>query len=277
MPWSDWAAAQGGISQNVVQMTDTVSMERKGRVSLIRLNRPEKLNSINMAMVDGLVAAFDQCADDAETRVVILTGSGKAFSAGADVSELSGMSAAELVRKGHMPLWDRLRSFRKPLIAAVNGAAVGGGLELAMACDICIASRSAKFGQAEINLGIMPGAGGTQRLTRALGKSRAMELVLSGKLIDAAEAASRGLVSWVCEDELLMEEAFSLAVQIAERPMFALELAKESVNRAYETTLSQGLELERRNFILSISHPDGKEGISAFLEKRKARWNETIE
>ncbi len=256
-------------------MNDTVSVEKRGRICIIRLNRPEKLNSINMSMVEGLVEAFNRCADDPEIRVVILTGNGKAFSAGADVRELSGMSAAELVRRGHMPLWDRIRSFRKPLIAAINGAAVGGGLELAMACDICIASASAKFGQAEINLGIMPGAGGTQRLARALGKSRAMEMVLSGKLISASEAASYGLVSSVCEDGLLMDEVLSLATQIADKPMFALELAKESVNRAHETTLSQGLELERRNFILSLSHPDGKEGISAFLEKRRARWSES--
>ncbi len=258
----------------MVPVNDTVSTEKKGSVCTIRLNRPEKLNSINMAMVQGLVDALDRCAADREIRVVVLTGNGKAFSAGADVKELSGMSVSELVRGGHLPLWDCIRRFRKPLIAAINGAAVGGGLELAMACDICIAGRSAKFGQAEINLGIMPGAGGTQRLTRAIGKSRAMELVLSGKLIDAAEAASYGLVSRVCEDELLMEEALTLAAQIAERPVFALELAKESVNRAHETTLTQGLELERKNFILSISHPDGKEGISAFLEKRKAKWNE---
>ena len=256
-------------------MNDTVSVEKRGRICIIRLNRPEKLNSINMSMVEGLVEAFNRCADDPEIRVVILTGNGKAFSAGADVRELSGMSVAELVRRGHMPLWERIRSLRKPLIAAINGAAVGGGLELAMACDICIASGSAKFGQAEINLGIMPGAGGTQRLTRALGKSRAMEMVLSGKLISASEAASYGLVSGVCEDGLLMDEVLSLATQIADKPMFALELAKESINRAHETALSQGLELERRNFILSLSHPDGKEGISAFLEKRRARWSES--
>ena len=255
-------------------MNSTVLLEKRGRVCIIRLNRPEKLNSINMEMVDGLVAAFDECAADAEIKVVILTGNGKAFSAGADVRELSGMSLAEMVRRGHMPLWDRMKGFRKPVIAAVNGAAVGGGLELAMACDICIASRSAKFGQAEINLGIIPGAGGTQRLTRALGKTRAMELVLTGKLIGAAEAAACGLVSGVCDDELLMEETLALASQMAEKPMFALELAKESINRAFETTLSQGLDIERRNFYLSITHPDGKEGISAFLEKRKAEWKE---
>jgi enoyl-CoA hydratase len=255
-------------------MAGTVIVERRGKTGVIRLNRPEKLNSINMEMVADMIGAFDAFSAGAETKVVIVTGNGKAFSAGADVAELSGMKLDEVVREGHLPLWERMRSFRKPVIAAVNGPAVGGGLELVMACDIAVSARSAKFGQAEINLGIIPGAGGTQRLARAAGKSRAMEMVLTGRLITADEAERFGIVSSVLDDEKLMDGAFELASRIAEHSLFAVELAKESVNRAFETTLLQGLDIERRNFITSLVHPDGKEGIDAFLSKRKAVWRE---
>ena len=253
-------------------MAGTVIVEKTGRTGVIRLNRPEKLNSINMEMVADMIAAFDSFSADAETKAVIVTGNGKAFSAGADVRELSGMRLDEVVRGGHLPLWERMRSFRKPVIAAVNGPAVGGGLELVMACDIALSARSAKFGQAEINLGIIPGAGGTQRLARAAGKSKAMEMVLTGNLITADEAEMIGLVSRVFDDEKLMEGAHEMASRISDHSLFALELAKESVNKAFETNLLQGLDIERRNFITSLVHADGKEGIDAFLSKRKAVW-----
>ncbi|MBX8632407.1 MAG: enoyl-CoA hydratase/isomerase family protein [Thermoplasmata archaeon] len=255
-------------------MHGTVIIEHSDKAGIIRLNRPDKLNSINMEMVSDIVEALDTFSGEKGTKTVVVTGSGKAFSAGADVRELSQMKFEDVVRGGHLPLWERMRSFRKPVIAAVNGPAVGGGLELVMACDIAIAAKSAKFGQAEINLGIIPGAGGTQRLTRLAGKSRAMEMVLTGRLIGAEEAERFGIVSRVCEDSVLMDEVLELSRRISEHSMFAIELAKESINRAYETNLLQGLDIERRNFIASLVHRDGKEGIDAFLSKRKAEWLE---
>lgn len=258
----------------VKQMPRTAVVEVEGSIGIVKLNRPEKLNAINMEMVADLVLAFDELDGNRSVKAVIVTGNGKAFSAGADVREMSQMPLAELVREGHMPLWNRLRTFRKPIIAALNGITAGGGLELAMACDIAIASRSAKIGQTETNLGIIPGAGGTQRLTRSVGKQKAMEMVLTGELISAEEASDIGLILKAVDDVHLMDEARAIAVKICSRPLFAVELAKESVNRAFETTLQQGLDFERRNFYLSIEHEDGKEGMKAFLEKRKPEWNE---
>lgn len=240
----------------------------------MRMNRPDKLNAINMEMVRDFVDCFREAAGDKGVRAVIITGSGKAFSAGADVKEMGGMSLADVVRAGHMPLWDAMRNFRKPVIAAVNGIAAGGGLELMMACDLAVAARGAKFGQPEINLGLIPGAGGTQRLTRAVGKQRAMWMVLTGELVGADEAERCGLILKAVDDGSVMDEAMGIANKIAEHSMFATELAKESVNRAFETHLSQGLDFERRNFYLSLLHEDGKEGVNAFLEKRKAVWKE---
>jgi enoyl-CoA hydratase len=240
----------------------------------MRMNRADKMNAINMEMVSDFVECFNRAEKDREVRSVIITGSGKAFSAGADVREMASMSMSDVVRAGHMPLWERMKTFRKPVIAAVNGVAAGGGLELMMACDIAIAAKSARFGQPEIKLGIIPGAGGTQRLTRAVGKQKAMEMVLTGELIDAVQAERYGLILRSVEDERLMDEASAIASKIAENSMFAVELGKEAVNRAFETHLQQGLDFERRNFYLSLLHEDGREGINAFLEKRKAVWKE---
>lgn len=255
-------------------MPGTVSVERKGRVCILRLNRPDKLNAINMEMVADLISELDAIAADSSVKAAIITGNGKSFSAGADVREMHSMEMSSVVREGHMPLWERLRLFRKPLVAALNGITAGGGLELAMACDIAIASKDARLGQTETNLGIIPGAGGTQRLTRAVGKQKAMEMVLTGEMISAAEAEEYGLVLRTVEGDKLIDEAVRLCEKIADHPMFALELAKESVNRSFETTLQQGLELERRNFYVSLMHDDGREGMNAFLEKRKPEWKE---
>ncbi|MEM0173089.1 MAG: enoyl-CoA hydratase-related protein [Sulfolobaceae archaeon] len=252
---------------------ETIKVEKIGRICIIRLNRPDKLNAINIKMVDELVDALNQIENDNDIRVVIITGSGRAFSAGADVKEMVDSKLEFIIRKGHLPLWERLRNFRKPIIAALNGITAGGGLELAMACDIIIAAESAMLGQPEINLGIMPGAGGTQRLTRTIGKYKAMELVLTGKLISAREAERLGLVTKVVPDEALLDEALRLANEIASKPPLAVELAKEAVNRALETNLQQGLDIERRNFILTLATEDAKEGMMAFLEKRKPRWS----
>ncbi|WP_409366340.1 enoyl-CoA hydratase/isomerase family protein [Metallosphaera sp. D4-4] len=247
----------------------TVIVE-KGDVGIIRLNRPEKLNAINMEMVYDLVEALNELKSQA--RAVIITGNGKAFSAGADVKEMLDMSIEQVTREGHMPLWDALRGFKKPVIAALNGVTAGGGLELAMACDMIVAGESARLGQPEINLGIIPGAGGTQRLTRTIGKYRAMEMVLTGKLVTAWEAYRMGLVIKVVPDEALIPEAMRLAREIAGKSGFAVELGKEAVNRALDTLLQQGLDLERRNFYVTLLSQDGREGMKAFLEKRKPEW-----
>jgi len=200
---------------------NTVIEETVESARIFRLNRPERLNAINLEMVEDLVSSFNRAEDDSNVRVVIITGNGRAFSAGADVKEMASMRLEDVVRKGHMPLWERMKTFRKPIIAAVNGVAAGGGLELAMACDIIIAAESAMMGQPEINLGIIPGAGGTQRLTRAIGKYKAMELVLTGKLVPAREMERMGLVSQVVPDSWLMDESLRMAGEIASKSPFA--------------------------------------------------------
>lgn len=253
-------------------MPGTVIVERSGRIGIIRLNRPEKLNAVNMEMVGDLIAALDGLADDRGIGAVVITGSGKAFSAGADVAEMLSADVEELEEGGHLPLWRRLESFGKPVIAALNGITAGGGLELAMACDIALASTAAMIGQTEINLGIIPGAGGTQRLTRAVGKQKAMEMILTGRLISASEAEECGLVLKAVVPEALMDEAVRIAGAAASHPQFPLRLAKESVNQSFENHLRQGLEMERRNFLLSVSSPDGREGMKAFVGKRKPEW-----
>ena len=251
---------------------NTVTYEIQGNIAIVRLNRPDKLNALNMEMVWDFVQVFNELEKNKDVKVVILTGNGRAFCAGADVNEMANMSIEEVARVGHMPMWERLRTFRKPVIAALNGITVGGGLELAMACDIIIAAESAMLGQPEINLGIIPGAGGTQRLTRTVGKYKGMEMVLTGRLISAWEAYRRGLVVKVVPDEALLDEAIRLAKEIASKSGFAVELGKEAVNKALDTTLQQGLDFERRNFYVALMSEDGKEGMRAFIEKRRPNW-----
>ncbi|MCY0858852.1 MAG: enoyl-CoA hydratase-related protein [Sulfolobaceae archaeon] len=260
---------------NSIYTYSTVKVEilKEDKIGIIRLNRPDKLNAINFQLVEDMVKALDELENNKDVKVVIITGNGRAFSAGADVKEMLETPLEYIITKGHAPLWERLRSFKKPIIAAVNGIAAGGGLELAMACDIIIAAESAMLGQPEINLGLIPGAGGTQRLTRAIGKFKAMELVLTGNLMSAREAEARGLVNKVVPDSALMAEAIRLAKEIAKKPLLSLMLAKEAVNKAWETTLQQGLDIERRNFYLTLTTEEAREGMKAFLEKRKPRWD----
>jgi enoyl-CoA hydratase/carnithine racemase len=253
-------------------MYNTIQIEVKENIGIIRLNRPDKLNAINLQMVEELVKALDELENNNDVKIVIITGNGRAFSAGADVKEMLETPLEDIMKRGHMPLWEKLRSFKKPIIAALNGITAGGGLELAMACDIIIAAESAKLGQPEINLGIIPGAGGTQRLTRTVGKFRAMELVLTGKLISAREAEAYGLVNKVVPDNSLLDEAIKLAKEITTKPAITIMLAKEAVNKAWDTLLQQGLDIERRNFYLALSTEEAKEGMKAFIEKRKPRW-----
>jgi enoyl-CoA hydratase len=242
-------------------------------VALVRLNRPQVLNALNQATMDDLVSALGRLAEDDAVRAVVLTGSDRAFAAGADIAELAGKSVPDMLAGYRFTQWQRLREFPKPLIAAVRGPALGGGLELAMLCDIIVAAEDARFGQPEINLGLMPGAGGTQRLTRAVGKSLAMEMVLNARLLSASEALRQGLVSRVVPSERCLNEALQLAAEIAARAPVAVRLAKKSVLRAFDTTLEVGLEAERHDFYLLFSTEDAREGTAAFLEKRSPGWS----
>ncbi len=241
-------------------------------VGLIQLNRPKVLNALNGALMEELTSAALELDRDDSVRCLIITGNERAFASGADIKEMAEASAVEMLERSGISYWDRLRTVRKPIIAAVSGLALGGGCELAMACDIIIAAENAQFGQPEINIGVMPGAGGTQRLTRALGKSKAMELVLTGARISAREAEARGLVSRVVPVEVYLDEAKKLAREIASKPPVAVRLAKESVNKAFEVSLTDGLEYERRLFYFLFATEDQREGMRAFIEKRKPEW-----
>lgn len=241
-------------------------------VALIELNRPKELNALNLQLMGELRDALKELENDDTVRVIVLTGNEKAFAAGADIKQMAGKTAIDMLNIDQFSTWDQIKKTRKPLIAAVSGFALGGGCELAMTCDMIVASETAKFGQPEIKIGVMPGAGGTQRLTRAIGKARAMEMVLTGKFIGAAEAQQYGLVNTVVPVEMYLEEAMSLAGQIAEMSPVAAKLAKESVNRAFETHLDEGLHFERKNFYLCFASEDQTEGMNAFVEKRKANF-----
>lgn len=243
--------------------------ERQGPVTILRLNRPEVLNALNSELMETLTKKLEELDQDDSVRVVVLTGNERAFAAGADISELNGQTPVTMLVSAQITRWERIRHFSKPLIAAVAGWALGGGMELTMACDMVIAGDNARFGQPEIKIGVMPGAGGTQRLTKTVGKARAMELVLTGKTITADEAFQMGLVNRVVPREHVVREAVGLAEDIASMPPVAVRLAKEAILTALDTPLEVGLTHERRLFNLLFSTEDQKEGMSAFLEKRK--------
>jgi enoyl-CoA hydratase len=249
---------------------ENILVETRGAVGLITLNRPKALNALCDALVREMGQALDAFEADDAIGAVVVTGSEKAFAAGADIKEMQSRSyvevfLADFVTKG----WERVTTCRKPIIAAVAGFALGGGCELAMMCDTIIAAESARFGQPEINLGIIPGAGGTQRLTRFVGKAKAMDMVLTGRMMDAAEAERSGLVSRIVPNDKLVDEAVKIATQIAALSRPAVFAAKEAVNRAYETTLAEGVRFERRLFHAAFATQDQKEGMAAFIEKRK--------
>jgi enoyl-CoA hydratase len=248
---------------------ETLLVETRGRVGLVTLNRPQALNALNRRLLDELKAVLAGFAADAGIGAVVVTGSEKAFAAGADITEQPPYGFPEAVVEDLAAGWDEVAAFRKPMIAAVSGFALGGGCELAMMCDFIIASETAKFGQPEITLGILPGMGGTQRLTRAVGKAKAMDLVLTGRMMDAAEAERSGLVARVVAPEKLMEEALAAAEKIAGYSLPATMMAKEAVARAHETVLSEGMRAERRLFHALFATEDQKEGMAAFIEKRK--------
>jgi enoyl-CoA hydratase len=249
---------------------ENILLEPHGKVMLIRLNRPKALNALSPALTKELGAALDLLENDDNVAVVVLTGDEKAFAAGADIKYMKDLSYMDVYKADFITdTWERITSFRKPTIAAVAGYALGGGCELAMMCDFILAAESAKFGQPEINLGTIPGAGGTQRLTRFVGKSKAMEMVLTGRMIDATEAERCGLVSRVVASDKLIEEALAAAQKIAALSMPIVMMAKDSVNRAYEVSLAEGIHFERRLFHSTFGTEDQKEGMNAFAEKRK--------
>lgn len=250
----------------------SILVEKQDRVGLITINRPKAYNALNSQVLNELVDALNTFDADDGIGAMVITGSVKAFAAGADIKEMSGKTAIDMYKGSFVDSWDSVRAIKKPVIAAVSGFALGGGCELAMLCDMIVASESAKFGQPEINLGIIPGAGGTQRLTRTVGKFIAMEMVLNNRTLSAQEAANFGLVNRVVPIEDYLAEALSLAQEIASRAPIAIKIAKESVNHAFETTLTEGVAVERRLFQLLFGTDDRVEGMNAFVEKRPANW-----
>jgi len=249
-----------------------IIVETKGRVGVIRLNRPQALNALNKALIGELTQAVEAFDADDKIGCMLLTGNEKAFAAGADIKEMADKSFIEAYLGDFVSNWDAVAHARKPIVAAVLGFALGGGCELAMQADIVIAADNAKFGQPEIKLGVIPGIGGTQRLTRAVGKAKAMDLILTGRMMDAAEAEKSGLVARVVPAASLMDEAMKVADAIANMSLPSVLAAKESVNAAFEASLAEGTRLERRIFHSLFATEDQKEGMKAFVEKRPAKW-----
>ncbi|AOW94837.1 enoyl-CoA hydratase [Rhodococcus sp. WMMA185] len=243
-------------------------LDRKGRVGIITLNRPKALNALNSTLMREVVGAVEELEGDSEIGSILITGSDRAFAAGADIKEMQPKSYMDVYLDDFFAAWDRLAATRKPTIAAVAGYALGGGCELAMLCDILIAADTAKFGQPEIKLGVIPGIGGSQRLTRAVGKAKAMDLCLTGRNMDAEEAERAGLVSRIVPAADLLDEALKTATTIADMSLPVAMMAKEAVNRSFETTLTEGVRFERRVFHSTFATEDQKEGMAAFVEKR---------
>jgi enoyl-CoA hydratase len=243
-------------------------VERDGRVGVVLMNRPQQLNALSAELMEAVVDALTELDADAEIRAIVLGGGERAFAAGADVAELASGTAISLYENRRVERWDAIRALRTPIVAAVSGYCLGGGCELAMLCDLIVASETAKFGQPEINLGVMPGAGGTQRLTRAVGKAVAMDMILTGRMLTAREAQAFGLVARVVAKEAWLTEAKRVAQAIAAKGPVAVRLAKEAVDQAFETPLTAGIDFERRVFYLARASEDAGEGLQAFLEKR---------
>ncbi len=249
-----------------------ILVEREGPVAIVTLNRPQQLNALSYGLIKELALALEALDQDADIRAIVLTGGEKVFAAGTDIKEMADATPFDDRLQGRLAFRDRINRISKPVIAAVSGLTLGGGCELAMCCDIIIASETARFGQPEVNLGIIPGSGGTQRLTRTVGKYRAMEMVLTGDFINAAEAHTLGLVAKIVPVEFLIEEAKGIAKKIAAKPPLAVKFAKEAVLKAFETSLGEGLEFERKSFYLLFASEDKREGMKAFIEKRKPEF-----
>src|SRR6185436_567445 len=246
-----------------------VTEQKEPQVALIELNRPKELNALNRQLMLELLEAVQTLDKNEAVRAIVLTGNEQAFAAGADIKQMADQSAIDMLMIDQFATWDMIRKTKKPIIAAVSGFALGGGCELTMMCDTIVASETAKFGQPEIKIGTIPGAGGTQRLTKAIGKAKAMELILTGRFLSAQEAHFYGLVNKVVPVEMYMHEAVELAKEIVQMSTIAVQLAKEAINRSFETQLDEGLMFERKNFYLTFASADQKEGMKAFIEKRK--------
>jgi enoyl-CoA hydratase len=253
-------------------MAELVLVERDAPIGVVLLNRPQQLNALSDELMDELVGTLEELDREEAIRAIVLGGNERAFAAGADIGELTQASAIDLYYQRRVERWDAIRGLWTPLVAAVSGFCLGGGCELAMSCDLIVASETAEFGQPETGLGIIPGAGGTQLLTRAVGKALAMDVILSGRRLSAREAVAAGLVARVVAKEAWLDEAKRIAREIAEKGPVATRLAKESVDRAYETTLAAGLEAERRALYLAFASEDANEGLTAFTEKRKPEF-----
>lgn len=251
---------------------ETILVERRGRVGLVTLNRPKALNALNARLIDEIEAALADFDADPEIAAMVVTGSEKAFAAGADIKEMLEKDFAAAMATDFIASWQRIAAHKKPVIAAVAGYALGGGCELALMCDIVLAADNAKFGQPEINLGTIPGAGGTQRLTRAIGKAKAMEMILTGRMMDAAEAERAGLAARVVPAADLLDEAIKLGETIATKSPAVVAMAKDAVNAAFETVLAEGIRTERRLFYATFATEDRQEGMSAFVEKRSPNF-----
>lgn len=249
-----------------------IQVSKEDRVGLVRLNRPEVLNALSPDLMAELVEALEAFDRDEGIGCIVLTGGEKVFAAGADIKRMAEASAVEMLLIDQLARWDRIRKLHKPVIAAINGYALGGGCELAMMCDIILAGENARFGQPEIGIGVIPGAGGTQRLTRAVGKAKAMELILTGRQFSAIEALEMGLINKVVPPELTIEEAKAMAREIAAKPPIAVRLGKEAILKAFDTTIEGGLDYERKLFYLLFASADQKEGMRAFMEKRSPVW-----
>ena len=243
-------------------------VERDDRVAVVLLNRPKQLNALSGELMGDLVATLVELDEDADVRAIVLGGSERAFAAGADIAELAAGTPISLYENRRIDAWDSIRAVRTPIVAAVSGFCLGGGCELAMLCDLIVASETSRFGQPEINLGVLPGAGGTQRLTRAVGKALAMDMILTGRMLSAREALDFGLVARVVAKEVWLDEAKRVAQEIAAKSPISVRLAKDAVDKAFETPLSAGVEFERRSFYLARAAEDATEGLNAFVEKR---------
>ncbi len=247
-------------------------VERDGRVGVVLMNRPKQLNALSGELMDGVVDALTELDGDREIRAIVLGGGERAFAAGADIAELAAGTPISLYESRRIDRWDAIRDLRTPVVAAVSGFCLGGGCELAMLCDLIVASETARFGQPEINLGVLPGAGGTQRLTRAVGKALAMDMILTGRMLSAREALAAGLVARVVAKEAWLVEAKRVAGEIAAKGPIAVRLAKEAVDKAFEAPLAVGIDFERRAFYLARASEDADEGLDAFVEKRRPNF-----
>lgn len=253
-------------------MSEELLVSAEGRVGVLTLNRPKQLNALSLSLMKALVEALETFDADENIGAIVLTGGERAFAAGADINDMAGSSVVEQIRRNQFARWERIRRISKPIVAAVSGYCLGGGCELAMHCDLIIASETAQFGQPEVGIGVIPGAGGTQRLTRAVGKALAMDVILTGRMLSAREALMAGLVSRVVPVEHVLPEALKIAAGIAQRAPLAIRAAKEAVLKAHEMSLTEGLEYERKLFYLLFATEDQKEGMRAFIEKRPPRF-----